>query len=85
MSLELLQRAFEATRPRRIDPRELHTVVTLAEMRQAFVEYVRLRKIQFCGPNAHKKPVKEYFERKIAYIEGRFPAFRAAYKREFER
>lgn len=85
MSVEQLQRAFEASRPRRIDPRELHTVVTLREMELEFRDYVRLRKIQFSGPRAHLPPVKRYFEEKIAYIEGRFPAFRPVYEKEFAR
>jgi hypothetical protein len=80
-----LLKLLEARRPQKIDPRELHTVVTLLEMRQAFNDYVRLRKIQFSGPRSRDKHTAEYFKAKIAYIEGRFPAFRPAYEKEFER
>jgi hypothetical protein len=80
-----IQQLLEANRPRKIDPREIHTVVTLQEMELAFRDYVRLRKIQFSGPRSREKPIREYFEAKIAYIEGRFPAFRPAYEERFAR
>jgi hypothetical protein len=80
-----LQELLQGGRPLKIKPREVHTVATLREMELEFADYVRLRKIQFSGPRSHQKPVKEYFERKIAYIEGRFPAFRPVYEKEFAR
>jgi hypothetical protein len=80
-----LHELLKASRPPKIRVDEIHTVVTLREMELAFRDYVRLRKIQFSGPRAREKHTAEYFAAKIAYIEGRFPAFRPAYEKEFAR
>jgi hypothetical protein len=84
-----LREILAASRPKRVHPGEIHTVATLLEMELAFRDYVRLRKVSHHyspGMSSQaQKFVAKVREQKIAYLEGRFPAFRPVYEKEFAR
>jgi hypothetical protein len=69
---------------RKIPMDEVTTVVTLQEMKAAYWNYVRARKLQFSSPRSHERPIKEHWERKIEHLEMQFPAFKPAYEEDWK-